>query len=133
MSRLAAAAALSLFAGTCAAQDYPNRRVTLVVPSTAGGAIQQVKSGRLVALAVSSSARSPLLPKVPAPAAVSPAVVERLNGAVVQALATPDVRTRFTEQGSEIVGSTPEAFAAWIRAEGAKWGRIVRERRITLD
>jgi tripartite-type tricarboxylate transporter receptor subunit TctC len=116
-----------------------------------GVAMPQIKQGRVVALAVSSAGRSPLLPKVPAiaesfagfeaqgwvgllaPAGTPAGIVERVNGGAVKALATAEVKDRFAEQGSEVVASTPEAFGAWIRRESAKWGRIIRERRIAID
>jgi tripartite-type tricarboxylate transporter receptor subunit TctC len=116
-----------------------------------GGAIQQVKQGKLVALAVSSARRAAQLPNIPtisetyhgfeaqswvgllAPAATPAPVIDRLNGALSKALGTPEVREKYLAQGSEVVASTPEAFGAWIRSESAKWGRVIRERKITLD
>jgi tripartite-type tricarboxylate transporter receptor subunit TctC len=66
--------------------------------------------------------------------AATPApVIDRLNGALSKALGTPEVREKYLAQGSEVVASTPEAFGAWIRSESAKWGRVIRERKITLD
>jgi tripartite-type tricarboxylate transporter receptor subunit TctC len=116
-----------------------------------GGAIQQVKQGKLIALAVSSAKRSPHLPNVPtiaetyrgfeaqswvgllAPAGTPAAVIERLNTAVVKALSATDVKERYAAQGSEVVASAPDMFAAWIRSESTKWARVIRERKITLD
>jgi tripartite-type tricarboxylate transporter receptor subunit TctC len=51
----------------------------------------------------------------------------------VKALGAADVKERYVAQGSEVVGSTAEAFAAWIRSESAKWARVIRERKITLN
>ena len=69
----------------------------------------------------------------PHPAAVPRGIVERLNAAVLKALALRDVREKFESLGSEVAPSTPEAFGEWIRAETTKWGRVIRERKITLD
>jgi tripartite-type tricarboxylate transporter receptor subunit TctC len=52
---------------------------------------------------------------------------------LVKALAAPEVREKMESQGIELVGSTPEAFGEWMRAEGARWGRVIREQKITLD
>ena len=116
-----------------------------------GGAVQQVQQGKLVALAVSSTRRAPQLPDVQtiaetyrgfeaqswvgllAPAGTPTAVIERLHAALAKALGVPEVREKYVALGSEVVASTPEVFGAWIRSESTKWGRIIRERRITLD
>ena len=52
---------------------------------------------------------------------------------MAKAIAVPEVREKFQGQGYEVVGSTPEAFGGWIRAESARWGRVIRERKITLE
>ena len=114
-------------------------------------AIQHVKRGRLIALAVSSAKSTPMLPDVPpisdtfpgfeaqgwtgmlAPVATPRAIVNRLNAALKASLAQPDVRERLENQGSEVVGSTPEAFGAWIQNESDKWSRVIRELKLTLD
>ena len=117
-----------------------------------GGAIQQhVRSGKLTALAVSSPARTRFYANVPAiaetypgfesqswvalfaPAATPRAVLERLHGALAGILSEAGVRERFESQGCELVGGTPEALAQLVRQEQAKWGRIIREKNITLE
>mgnify|MGYP006280594685 CR=1 FL=1 len=119
--------------------------------ASAGLVMTQVKSGRLTVLAVTSRERSALVPGVPAvaefvprfeaqswvgvlaPAGTPRALVARLNAALRAAIAQPDARERFAQQGYEIVGSTPEQFGDWIRGESAKWGKIIRERGITAE
>jgi len=61
-----------------------------------------------------------------APAGVPARIVERLNAALRTALAAPDVAERLTTDGAEVLASTPEAYAADIAAEEAKWSPIVR-------
>jgi tripartite-type tricarboxylate transporter receptor subunit TctC len=60
------------------------------------------------------------------PAGTPRPVVDRLHGAMVKALAAPDIRQKFAEQTVEISGSTPEAFDKYIRAEIAKWSKVVK-------
>ena len=52
---------------------------------------------------------------------------------MVRTLATPDVREKFESQAYEVVGGTPEAFAAWIKNESGKLGRLIKERNINLE
>jgi tripartite-type tricarboxylate transporter receptor subunit TctC len=110
-----------------------------------------LKAGRLLALAVTSESRGPAVPGVPAmketypgfvaeawvgllaPARTPPGVIARLNAEVVGILGRPEMRARFAEQGLETVGSTPAQLDAWIRAELERWGKVIRERKITLD
>ena len=114
-------------------------------------AVPHVKRGKLIAIALSSRTRAPLLPDVPlisdtfpgfeaqgwagilAPAATPRPVIDYLNAALRKILAQPVVRERFEMQGYEVVASTPEAFGDWIRAESSKWARIIREQKITID
>jgi tripartite-type tricarboxylate transporter receptor subunit TctC len=119
-----------------------------------GAVIQgpQVRAGKLRALAVTSLERLAILPDVPtvsesgfpgfhyvawmgvvAPAATPPAIIERLNAELVKALRTSEARQWFESQGAVAVGDTPEQFAAFIRAEHARWGAIVREAGIRAD
>ncbi len=107
--------------------------------------VPQVKGGKLRPLVLASSRRHPLLPEVPTtaetgmpgvladnwygvvvPVKTPAAVVARLNQSLVKALQEPAVRTRLADQGAEATGGTPEQFAEFIRAEAARWGRVVR-------
>jgi len=117
-----------------------------------GGPIRQnVKSGNLVALAVSSAARSPLFPELPtiaetypgfdtqswvgmfAPAGTPKPVTERLHQALARILADPGTKERFETQAAEIVAGTPEALTRLLRDEQAKWGKIIRDENIAID
>lgn len=108
--------------------------------------LQQVRAGKLRALAVTGPVRSPVLPELPtlaeaalpgysitswfglyAPSGTSPQIIERLNREANKALATAQVRRRLTDQGIEPAGGTPGQFADFMRAELVKWSRIVRE------
>ena len=114
-------------------------------------ALQYVKSGALVALAVTSKERSPVAPAVPtiaesgypgfnaiawhgilAPAHTPPAIVARLNAEIQKALNDPDIRTLLEKQAIQIVGSSPEAFASFIKQDGALWKKVAEQARIEV-
>ena len=118
----------------------------------AGGAIgQNVKSGKLIGLATSGRERSPHFPDLPtisdfypgfettswvgaiAPAETPRTIIDKLNAALVKILAEPDVKARFDTQSAEIVASTPEQFGEFIKAESAKWGKVIREKDIKAE
>jgi tripartite-type tricarboxylate transporter receptor subunit TctC len=105
-----------------------------------------LKSGRLRALGVSSAKRLAILPDVPTfvelgypgvqdytwigvflAAGTPAAIVNRLNEALNRAAQSPDVRERLETQALDPVGGTPREFAEYVKAEIAKWGRIVQE------
>jgi len=113
---------------------------------SASGGLQYVKTGRLKALAVASTHPSPLAPDVPTTAAAGlpnylaastagmfttaktpRAIVQKLNREVVQALARPDVKEAFDRVAIEAVGSSPEEFAAFIKADMAKWSKVIKQ------
>jgi len=113
--------------------------------------LSHVQQGRLVAIGVSSPRRIQQLPNVPtiaetfpgfeaqswtgmvAPAGTPRPIIDRVHGALIKALASPDVREKLTAQGVEIVGGTPEAFGEWIARESARWGAVIRQRKITIE
>lgn len=109
-------------------------------------------SNRLRVLAVSGTERAPTLPNVPtvaesglpgfdvinwfgfvAPGGTPAPVIARLNEEIVLALKEPDVRERLTRDGSEIIGSTVEKFAEFMRQDVAKWARVVKTAGIRAD
>ena len=115
-------------------------------------ALGQIQGGRVRALAVTGPRRSTLLPDLPtfaeaglaeaqatswgavmAPAGLPAAVTERLSAVLREILAEPAVQQRLRAAGAEAVTSTPEELAATMRDETAKWGRVVREARITVN
>ena len=110
-----------------------------------GSVIAHVKSGRLKALAVTSPGPTVLFPGLPAVAATIPgyeaaamngvyapagtprAIINRLNQAIVHALNKPEVKDKAFASGVEIVGSSPSEFAAKVKSEIDKWGKVIRE------
>ena len=67
------------------------------------------------------------------PAGTPPEIVAKLNAETVKVLHLPEVRERFQAMGLEIVGNSPEQFAAFMRTETAKWGRIVKASGAKID
>jgi len=111
-----------------------------------------VKAGRLRGLAVTSGRRVPAFGELPTvaeagvagfdvsawagaivPAGVPKAVIARLNAEIHKALAAPAVREKFPEMGLEIVGGTPEQYAAHIKSESAKWADVVKRSGAKVD
>jgi tripartite-type tricarboxylate transporter receptor subunit TctC len=114
--------------------------------------LPHVRAGKIQALAVTSLARIAVLPDVPtlhelglkdfdavgwngllAPAGTPRDIVARLNTEVVRVLRIPEVRDQLTSQGADIVGNSPEQFAAWIRAEVRKWAEVVKVSGAKID
>src|SRR5262249_22678193 len=113
--------------------------------------LPHVQTGKLTGLAVASSHRSPLAPNIPtmaelgypididtwyglvAPAGTPKDVIAKLNAETVRVLALPELKEKTRSQGIELGGSTPEEFAAFIRADIAKWSKAIREMNITID
>jgi tripartite-type tricarboxylate transporter receptor subunit TctC len=106
----------------------------------------------LIPLGVSSLKRNIALPNVPSiaeaalpgfeaiewngvlvPAGTPPAIITRLNQAIVKALAIPDVKERIIGLGADPVGSSPEEFAAFIKKELATWSKVIKEVGITIE
>ena len=113
--------------------------------------LPHVRAGKMRALAVSGSRRSPALPDVPAvaetirgfeatswfglfaPAGTPRDIVEKLNAEIVNVLGMPEVREHLQREGAEPVGDTPNQFDAFFRSEIAKWSKVVRQAGIQGD
>jgi tripartite-type tricarboxylate transporter receptor subunit TctC len=108
-------------------------------------ALPHVKSGKLRALAVTGRTRAEVAPDIPtvaesgvpgyevhgwygiaAPARTPRAVIDRLQGEVTKIAREPKMKARLAGQGLELIGNTPEAFDAFIRAELAKWAEVLQ-------
>ena len=115
------------------------------IPGTAG-MVGHIKAGKLRALAVTGSQRSPQLPDVPtvmesgvpgyeayvwlgllAPKGTPQPIIDKLHRELMQAIATPEVKTYMANSGIEIVGSTPAEFGRFFRAEKDLWAKVVRD------
>ena len=136
--------------GAPAVSDLLGGQVSATI-ITAGVVIQHVRAGKLVPIAITSAKRNSALPSVQsmseelpgfeaqswigllAPAGTLRAIVERLHATTAKVLAARDVREKFESQMAEVVAGPPDEFAAWIKAESARWGALIRERNIRLD
>jgi tripartite-type tricarboxylate transporter receptor subunit TctC len=119
---------------------------TFVMIDTPSTALPQVRGGRLRALAVTSLERSPLVPEIPtmaesgfpgyevsvslglhAPAETPRDIVNRLASEMARFARDAENRQYFAQQMAELASSTPEELAASVRAEIAKWGKVIRD------
>lgn len=131
--------------GPAAVTDMLGGRIDLMFYSLA--VVQpQIRAGRLRAIAVTGLTRDPLLPEVPtmaeagvpryeiggwhglfAPAATPLTIVEQLNAAVSRLLLTPEIQDLWKSQGMGVAGGGPDAFAALVRRDYEKYGRLIRD------
>ena len=119
---------------------------------TLSTSIAHVKGGRLRALAVTSPERSALLPEIPTvaeaalpgyeasvyigllgPAAMPPDIVGKLSAEFARIARDPETRQQFAKEGIELIGSTQEEFAAFMKTDIAKWTKLIREAGIKVD
>ena len=130
--------------GGPALQDLLSGQVQVMLIQGGGPIPQYVKTGKLVALGISSLAPSKFYPGLPtiaetypgfeteswvamlAPAATPRPVIERLHGTLLKMFADAPMRERFEAQGCDIVAGTPEDLGRLVREDQAKWARIVR-------
>ena len=131
--------------------DLVAGHVTLMFTSVLSTAGVQ-KAGKVRVIAVGGLQRSPSLPDVPTiaesgypgfeviswwglltPAATPKEIVARLNSEVAKVMASTDARDRIGALGADIVTSTPERFAAYIRSEQAKWGQAIKDSGARVD
>lgn len=133
-----------------AMNDLIGRQLSMVMANFAA-AIGFINQGKLRALAVTSAKRSPQLPDVPtvaetlpgfentgwfglmAPAGTPKEIVDKIHRDTVKILDTTEVRARFYALGMTPVGNTPAEFANAIREESARWAKVVRERKISVN
>lgn len=111
-----------------------------------------VKSGKVKVLAVSSDKRSTLLPNVPtfaesgfpavvsyawygffAPAGTPKDIINKINSETLKIMKEPEFQKILADTGSDFVGDTPENFSAFVKAEAAKWSKVVKESGATVD
>lgn len=104
-----------------------------------------LKTGRVRALGVTSTVRSQVLPDVPpiasaglpgyeatnwfgvlAPTGTPRPIIDRLHQEITSALRSPATKQHLTGEGADIVGSTPEQFAEYLKSETAKWARVIK-------
>jgi tripartite-type tricarboxylate transporter receptor subunit TctC len=114
--------------------------------------VPQVKAGKIRALAVSTTHRSPAVPDVPtvaeagvpgydsgawfglvAPANTPKDIVNKLSRETARILKLPEVSARLADLGAEAVGGTPEQFGAHIKAEIAKWAKVIKDANVELQ
>lgn len=124
--------------------DFSFQNVNAVLP--------HLRSGKLHAIAVTGTQRSPVLPDVPtlsesgvkdadvyswqgmaAPKGLPTAVKEKLAKAAIAAMQNPDLRKRFTDQGMEVLANTPEEFTRFQAQEYERWKQLIQVRKITAN
>jgi tripartite-type tricarboxylate transporter receptor subunit TctC len=137
--------------GSAGATDLMGGQVQLMFEQMYS-AMPSIQTGKVRALAVTARKRNQLLPDVltmaeqgfpevevlnwqglVGPKGLPPELIATLGQACNKALAEPDVREKITGQGNEVMGGTPEQFTALIRAESPRWGKVVRDARITPE
>jgi tripartite-type tricarboxylate transporter receptor subunit TctC len=114
-------------------------------------AMPHVKSGRLKALAMTSRARSRSYPDIPtvaetlpgyestlwyallAPVGTPPAIVKRVHDETVRALKSPDMTEQLQQQGADPVGNSPAELQQFIQSEIARWTKVIRAAKITVN
>ncbi len=133
-----------------AVTDVLGGRVAMLFTTTISAA-PHINSGKLRALALTSAKRQASMPDVPtigetipgyraeafqgmvAPAGVPQAIVNKIAAEVGRIVRLPEISSRFALDGAEAVGSTPKEFAAFLRAEMQKWGKVIRDAGIKAD
>jgi tripartite-type tricarboxylate transporter receptor subunit TctC len=131
--------------------DVISGTVSMMFPTIIAG-MPNVKSGSMRPIAVTGAKRSSSLPDIPTvsesgipgfeavswggvmgPAGMPADIVKRLNAEIIRILKLPDISEKMSSLGADIVGSSPEEFDKYLRAEISKWGKVARENNIRLD
>lgn len=137
--------------GILSVQDLVAGHVQLVF-SDALPAMQFIKSGRLRAICVTGSERSPTVPEIPTcaesgmpglvavnwwgvllPAGTPRPIVQKFHADIVKVMKDPDLKERFGQLGVDAVSSTPEDFAAFMKTEAVKYAKLIKEANIKVD
>ncbi|MEO7727851.1 MAG: tripartite tricarboxylate transporter substrate binding protein [Burkholderiales bacterium] len=132
--------------------DVIGGQIPLSVGNLPGGPLSAIKSGRVIGVGVTTAKRNPRAPDVPtfaeggvpgydvsswygicAPAGLPKAVHAKLNAGLVKVLSSPDLRQRMEDQGMDVQPSTSEDFVAFVKAETAKWKKVVKEAGLVGD
>jgi tripartite-type tricarboxylate transporter receptor subunit TctC len=114
--------------------------------------LPQVKAGKLTPIGVTGAKRSPIAPEYPTiaelgypgfemtswygvllPAKTPPAIVNKLNAAIVEALKNPEVVEQMKRQGMDTIGNSPAEFSAYLKTETEKWAKVVKAAGIKPD
>jgi tripartite-type tricarboxylate transporter receptor subunit TctC len=131
--------------------DVMAGQVTFII-DTAASATPHVRGGKMRGLAITGKRRWPDLPEVPtfaeggladydasswygfhAPAGTPRAIVDKLNRELVRIVRLPDIQDKLRQMSAEPVGNTPEQFDAFVKAEIAKWGKVIRALNLKID
>ena len=131
--------------------DLMSGVLNLTFTDIAGG-MPYIKAGKMRPLAIASKHRSTQLPAVPtmieagvpgfeastwfavfATGGTPQPVINRLNTEIVKSLQSPDMRDKLTNLGCEVVGNKPEELAAFLKAEMAKWSKVIKESGAKID
>lgn len=134
-----------------AVPDLISNKVQVLFDSIVSG-MPHVKDGKLRALAVTSAKRSPLAPELPTaaesglpgfesdtwfgiygPKGLPADIVAKLNAEFNKAIQSQDVKDRLAKLGAEPVGGTPAQFAAMVKKDSARWGKLIKDRKIQVD
>jgi tripartite-type tricarboxylate transporter receptor subunit TctC len=137
--------------GAPALSDLVGGQLTFMIENMPG-TMPYARAGNLRALAITSPQRTELAPELPTMAEAGvpgyeisgwnglfaakgtpPDIVARLHSEVTKILRTPEVRQELATLGAEPVGDTPDEFAAFLRADAARWGKIIQEKGIRSD
>ena len=134
-----------------AIQDLLGDQIQFIF-SDALPALGQIRAGKLRALAVTSPERSPLVPDLPTcvesgvpglvavnwwgvlmPAGTPKPIVDKFHGDLVRTMADPEVKRKFGDLGVDAISSSPEQFASFIKAETAKYEKLIKEAGIKVQ
>jgi tripartite-type tricarboxylate transporter receptor subunit TctC len=140
------------YKGAVALNDLLSGEQVHFMFATIPSVIELVRAGRLRPLAVTSKSRSAAVPDIPTvaesgfpdfeasswfgllgPAELPREIAWKLQAEIVRALKNPEIRGRLVQLGADPVGSTPEEFSAYMRAETAKWAKVVKASGATAD